>query len=80
MENKDIVIIDSVIPLPDESRVKINFNGPGEFFSEILPVEMDENRTLLEYCKTLYERNGKSIEAGVETFWKLGNDENIVFL
>ena len=79
-ENEAMVSINSVIPLPDESKVKIDFREPGEYFSEILPVEMDENRTLLEYCKTLYERNGKPIQAGVETFWKLDNDENIVFL
>jgi len=84
--NKVVVPIHSVIPLSDEVPVKIDFKypkeykEPEEYFSEILPVEMDENRTLLEYCKTLYELNGKSIHAGIETFWKLDNDENIVFL
>ena len=79
-ENKVSVPINSIIPLPDEFTVKIDFKEPGEYFSEILPVEMDANRTLLEYCKTLYERNGKPIQAGVESFWKLENHENIIFL
>jgi CRISPR-associated protein Cas5h len=79
-ENTVSVPINSVIPLPDAFTVKIDFKEPGEYFSEILPVEMDVNRTLLEYCKTLYERNGKPIQATVETFWKLENNENIIFL
>jgi CRISPR-associated protein Cas5h len=78
--NTESVSINSVVPLPDESIVKIDFNEPGEYFSEILPVEMDTSRTLLEYCTTLYERNGKPIHARVESFWKLENHENVIFL
>jgi len=78
--NSESVQIDSIIPLPDKATVKLDFKEPGEYFSEILPVEMDDTRTLLEYSKTIYERNGKPIQASVESFWKLDNHENIIFL
>jgi len=73
-------LIDSVVPLPEASPVKIDFKKPGEYFSEILPVEMDVDRTVLEYCTTLYERNGNPIQADVESVWKLENHEKIIYL
>lgn len=72
--------IDSAIPIPNGSHVEIDFEGGGEFFSETLPAEMEEDRTVREYCKVAFERNGAPISAKVGRFWELDNNERIIFL
>lgn len=76
-----LVKIDSVIPIREDSNVKIKFdeNG-GEYFHETLPIEMEEDRTLREYCKVAFERNGAPISTELEKYWLLENGERIVFL
>ncbi len=78
---EELVKIDSVIPIREDSNVKIKFdeNG-GEYFHETLPIEMEEDRTLREYCKVAFERNGTPISANLEKYWLLENGERIVFL
>jgi CRISPR-associated protein Cas5h len=80
-EIDDFVQIDSVIPIREDSNLKIKFdeNG-GEYFHETLPIEMEEDRTLREYCKVAFERNGAPIFAKLDKYWLLENGERIVFL
>lgn len=79
-EIEDFVKIDSVIPIRSDSNLKIDFEDGGEYFHETLPIEMEEDRTLREYCKVVFERNGAPIFAKPDKYWELENGERIVFL
>jgi CRISPR-associated protein Cas5h len=80
IENSDFVKIFSVIPIPTGSHVEIDFEDGGEYFHETLPIEMEEDRTLREYSKVAFERNGAPISAKVRRFWELEDNERIIFL
>jgi len=79
-ETENSVQIDSVIPIRQGSNLKIDFQDGGEYFHETLPIEMEEDRTLREYCKVAFERNGAPISAKLDQYWLLENGERIVFL
>lgn len=79
-ETENFVKIDSVIPIRPGSNLKIDFQNGGEYFHETLPIEMEEDRTLREYCKVVFERNGAPIFAKSDQYWLLENGEKIVFL
>ena len=79
IEDNNFVEIDSVIPIPNGSHVEIDFEKAGEYLSETLPIEMETDRTVREYTKVAFERNGASIVAKVGSFWEL-NNERIIFL
>ncbi|MDN5309845.1 MAG: CRISPR-associated protein Cas5h [Thermotogaceae bacterium] len=80
-ETENFVQIDSVIPIRQSSNLKIKFDeSGGEYFHETLPIEMEEDRTLREYCKVVFERNGAPISAKIDQYWLLENGERIVFL
>ena len=79
-ETEKSVQIDSVIPIRQGSNLKIDFQDGGEYFHETLPIEMEEDRTLREYCKVAFERNGAPISAKLDQYWLLENGERIVFL
>ncbi len=71
--------IDSVVPgkcllePPD-------FEDGGEYFSEVMPCEMGEDREVTDYSEILFERNGKAIKAKAKELWVMENGERIVFL
>lgn len=71
--------IDSVVPgkclleTPD-------FEDGGEYFSEVMPGEMGEDREVTDYSEILFERKGKAIKAKAKELWAVENDERIVFL
>lgn len=79
-ETENSVQIDSVIPVRQGLNLKIDFQDGGEYFHETLPIEMEEDRTLSEYCKVAFERNGAPISAKIDQYWLLENGERIVFL
>lgn len=79
--NNDFVRIDSVIPIPNGSHVEIDFDRDGgEYFTETIPIEMEEDRTLREYSNVTFERKCAPISAKVGRFWELEDDERIIFL
>jgi len=81
-EGDGFVRIDSVVPMPDDSKIELKLEE-GEYFQETLPVEMEEDRTVREYCKTVFERNGKPLSVKVESYWEVrrqAGSERIVFL
>ncbi|HOV46051.1 MAG TPA: type I-B CRISPR-associated protein Cas5b [Exilispira sp.] len=59
---------------------KPNFEIEKEYFTETIPIEMKENRIVMEYQEVLYERQGKNILMVVDNYWELENNEKIVFL
>lgn len=80
IDNCGDAIIDSVVPLSDHSPVKVNFDKVGEYFSETIPIEMAEDRTVLEYTKIMFERNGAPISISLSKCWEIESNERILFL
>jgi CRISPR-associated protein Cas5h len=80
MATEGFVKIDSVIPIPNGSQIEIDFEDNREYFSEIIPIEMEEDRTLREYSKVAFERNGVPISAKVSKFLEIDSNERIIFL
>lgn len=70
--------IDSVVP--GRCIISPEFEEGKEYFSEILPNEMNDGREVTDYSEILFERNGKEIKAKARDLWKVGNDERIAFL
>lgn len=75
---EDFVKVDSVIP--EDQTNKIEFETDLEYFSETMPIEMDFDRTVVEYKNIMFERNGQRIKAKLEEFWELDNGERIIFM
>ena len=59
---------------------KIIFDLNNEYFSVLLPTEMDSNRVITKFEDILFERNGNKIKAEVDHYWELENGERIIFL
>lgn len=76
--SEDFVEVDSVIP--EDPTNKIGFETNLEYFSETMPIEMDFDRTVVEYKNIMFERNGHRIKAKLKEFWELDNGERIVFM
>jgi len=75
---EDFVEVDSVIP--EDPANKIEFEANMEYFSETMPIEMDFDRTVVEYRNIMFERNGQRIKAKLKEFWELDNGERILFM
>ena len=71
--------IEITTPIPMEVIIKPKFQPEKEYFTEIMPAEMKNNRVVKEYQEILYERQGKNILAIVDKFWELENNERIIF-
>jgi CRISPR-associated protein Cas5h len=79
--DSDFVTIDSIVPIPNGIHLEIDFDREGgEYFSETIPIEMKEDRTLKEYSNVIFERKCAPICAKVTSFWELENNERIIFL
>lgn len=76
--SEDFVEVDSAIP--EDPTNKIGFETNLEYFSETMPIEMDFDRTVVEYKNIMFERNGHRIKAKLKEFWELDNGERIVFM
>lgn len=76
-ENINKTEISSCIPIKILKDVK--FEQDKEYFTETVPIEMKENRIVIDYEEILYERQGRNISAVVKKFWKLENSVQIVF-
>jgi len=54
---------------------------PGrQYITEIMPVEMADDRTVTDYSEIIFERNGRSILAKDARYWELEDGEHITFL
>jgi CRISPR-associated protein Cas5h len=77
VDDKEI-ICDSILP-KDQIR-NVMFETGGEYMTETLPTEMDENRTVTEYKQFLFERKCKPISAKVNHYYELENNDRILFM
>jgi CRISPR-associated protein Cas5h len=69
-----------ITAIPESKINKINFQDGLEYISEKQPIEMDEDRCVLEYDNVVFERRAGSISASVKEYCRLSNGDNIVFL
>lgn len=75
---EEVQTIDSVIP--GKCLLDTDFEAGNEYFSEVMPCEMGEDRVVTDYSEILFERNGKGIRANAKELWVVENGERIVFL
>jgi len=76
---EDIQFIDSVVP--GRSLLEPpDFEAGMEYFSEVMPGEMGEDREVTDYSEILFERNGNCIKARVRDLWEVENGERILFI
>lgn len=75
---EDVQMIDSVIP--GKRLLETDFEDGKEYFSEIMPGVMGEDREVTDYNEVLFERNGEKIRAKARDLWETENGERIVFL
>lgn len=78
---EEVEEIDSVVP--GKFLREPDFEVGKEYFSEVMPGEMGEEREVTEYSEILFERNGKSIKGKAKELWEVENGEHterIVFL
>ena len=69
--------------MPGKCLLEPDFEEGKEYFSEVMPGEMGEEREVTDYSEILFERNGKSIKAKARELWEVENGgriERIVFL
>lgn len=79
LSTSEYVEIDSVVP-SDEVSGRIKFEEGKEYFSINLPIEMQKGRVVTKYSDIIYERNGQRILCQPNSYYKVGNGENILFL
>ena len=80
-QEEEVEEIDSVVP--GKFLLEPDFEEGKEYFSEVMPGEMGEEREVTEYSEILFERNGKSIKGKAKELWEVENGEHterIVFL
>ncbi len=78
---EEMQTIDSVVP--GKCIVQPQFEEGKEYFSEVMPCEMGEEREVTDYREILFERNGMGIKAKARELWEVENgerSERIVFL
>jgi CRISPR-associated protein Cas5h len=76
----EFIKLDSALPTDSIKEIKLE---DGDYFSETIPTEMELDRSLKQYRKVMFERNGvqgKGITAKVDRYWELDNNESIIFL
>lgn len=79
--NREFVEFSSVLPLDLLKKGDIDYEDDREYFTETIPVEMDENRNVKEYREVLFERNSMKIKAKPEGYTVIREiDENITVL
>lgn len=78
---KEFIEIASAIPLSNLEKGDVDFLREGEYFTEIIPLQMDSQRIVKEYGEVLFERTCRGIFAKPKRYYqllKLG--QNIVLL
>jgi len=81
IENEEYVEVNSVIPLKNVKPGHIKFDYDHEYFTEMLPLEIDENRKVTDYGDVMFEKNGNRIY-GVfaKTIYLEGLNERIIIV
>ncbi|ODM24786.1 type I-B CRISPR-associated protein Cas5 [Clostridium sp. Bc-iso-3] len=79
--NKEVVEFSSVLPLESLKKGDVEYEDDREYFTETIPVEMDEGRNVKEYREVLFERNSNKIRAKIDSYIRIeGIGENIMII
>lgn len=77
---QECVEISTIMP---KSLIKIDNFEDGEYFSCVVPNEMQTDRSVTEYLEVIFERNCKPIKVLTNSYFKVigtNTNENIMFL
>lgn len=77
-QNKDKVLINSLVPMYMSESLEIE-SGKA-YFSESIPLEMDEQRIVTKFDNVLYERNGLPIQLTPQKYFRVSNGDVFLFL
>jgi len=75
--SREPVIIHSIVP---DRSIEVEFEAGKEYFSANIPLEMNSKRIVTQFGTVIYERNGNSLLARAECYYKVANGERILFL
>lgn len=79
--SEDCIEINSTIPLEDVKAGDIKFNYNHEYFTETMPLELDEDRRVKDYGEILFEKSGNAISGVFSDYIYLGEiKERIIVL
>ncbi len=78
IENKGNILINSIIPLDLTDNFEMETGKA--YFSENIPLEMNNKRIVTRFGSVFYERNGLPVRAMPETYFKAENDDTFLFL
>ena len=71
----------SVLPVEGIRKGDVEYEDEREYFTETIPIEMDNDRNVKEYKEVLFERNSGKIKAKLEGYIEIIElDENIMVL
>lgn len=75
--SSSFVEIKSVLPYSED--LEIRFEAEKEYMKDTMPVVQNSERVVEKYSRVIFERQGKPINAKVDSYWRVG-DEKIVVL
>jgi CRISPR-associated protein Cas5h len=78
-EFAEFVSVINLSKVKESDNVKFDYDY-SHYTANIMPVEMDRERNVLEYSEILFEKNGKIITGKFDEYFDTGNYGNIVFL
>jgi len=78
VENKKPVLLNSVLPIQLSADFTIETGKA--YFSEDMPLEMNNQRIVTQFGKVFYERDGKPVKAMPDKYFRIENGDTILFL
>lgn len=69
--DREYVEIHSIIPKKILEKSHVDFNNEGEYFTETIPLEMQNNREITEYGEVLFERNSRVIRTRIREYVRI---------
>ncbi len=73
------VPLHSVLPVSSVRSGGIVIEGEKKYFKERMPLTMTSDRVIEKYEDVIFEAQGRPIKAHVKAYWRLENDDTIVF-
>lgn len=80
IESRQDERVDIVSVIPYRENMEIEFETGLEYYKEVMPNHINPDREVEEYSKILFEKNGKPIRCKPKQYWKVGNNDDILFL
>lgn len=80
-QKSDNEFVELQTPIVETNLIKngLEIESMKKYFKEKMPIKMNPERIIEKYDNVIFEPDGKTIKAKVQTFYKLENGENITF-